>query len=195
MLYPRDPSLDPQLVWKGKDEQDRQDLAVPVVPVYIQEKIHPQALSTISAPHSSRLATRADSTCSPTSTACPKTSPSALIFTITMATVEPHDPGRLALGDDQPGRERRAQGQGADAFTSTRPTASSSARTGRSSTRKRDVKDGKAEARHRQPEQVRASPRHLETGHPFATALSPRPAGRRPRTADRDRQRLRADWG
>lgn len=30
MLYPRDPSLDPQLVWKGKDEQDREDLAVPV---------------------------------------------------------------------------------------------------------------------------------------------------------------------
>ena len=23
MLYPRDSSLDPQLVWKGKDEQDR----------------------------------------------------------------------------------------------------------------------------------------------------------------------------
>jgi adenine-specific DNA-methyltransferase len=43
-LYPRDPSLDPQLVWKGKDEQDRQDLAVPVVPIYIQEKIHPQAI-------------------------------------------------------------------------------------------------------------------------------------------------------
>ena len=32
MLYLRDPSLDPQLVWKGKDEQDSQDLAVPVVP-------------------------------------------------------------------------------------------------------------------------------------------------------------------
>ncbi|MDP2955019.1 MAG: hypothetical protein Q8N53_01245, partial [Longimicrobiales bacterium] len=44
LLYPRDPSLDPQLVWKGKDEQDRQDLSVPVVPIYIQEKIHPQAL-------------------------------------------------------------------------------------------------------------------------------------------------------
>ena len=25
VLYPRDPSLDPQLVWKGKDEQDKQD--------------------------------------------------------------------------------------------------------------------------------------------------------------------------
>lgn len=40
----RDPSLDPQLVWRGKDEQDREDLAVPALPVYIQEKIHPQAI-------------------------------------------------------------------------------------------------------------------------------------------------------
>src|SRR4051812_48852950 len=44
MLYPRDPSLDPQLVWKGKDEQDRQNLSVPLVPIYIQEKVHPNAL-------------------------------------------------------------------------------------------------------------------------------------------------------
>src|SRR4030066_220196 len=44
ILYPRDPSLDPQLVWKGKDEQDAQDLAVPAVPVYIQEHIKPQAI-------------------------------------------------------------------------------------------------------------------------------------------------------
>lgn len=44
VLYPRDPSLDPQLVWKGKDEQDAQSLAVPAVPIYIQEKIHPQAI-------------------------------------------------------------------------------------------------------------------------------------------------------
>src|SRR5271163_731647 len=43
-LYPRDSSLDPQLVWKGKDEQDAADLAVDVVPVYIQEKIHPLAI-------------------------------------------------------------------------------------------------------------------------------------------------------
>jgi adenine-specific DNA-methyltransferase len=43
-LYPRDPSLDPQLVWKGKDEQDRNPLEVPAVPIHIQEKIHPQAI-------------------------------------------------------------------------------------------------------------------------------------------------------
>lgn len=42
VLYPRDPSLDPQLVWKGKDEQDRADLAVPVVAIYIQEKVRGQ---------------------------------------------------------------------------------------------------------------------------------------------------------
>jgi adenine-specific DNA-methyltransferase len=43
-LYPRDPSLDPQLVWRGKDEQDAEDLAVPTVPIYIQEKVHPRVL-------------------------------------------------------------------------------------------------------------------------------------------------------
>jgi adenine-specific DNA-methyltransferase len=44
ILYPRDTSLDPQLVWKGKDEQDSKDLEVPAVPVYIQEKIHPKQI-------------------------------------------------------------------------------------------------------------------------------------------------------
>src|SRR3954471_15103034 len=41
--YPRDVSLDPQLVWTGKDDQD-DDLEVPAPPIYIQEKIHPQAI-------------------------------------------------------------------------------------------------------------------------------------------------------
>ena len=44
ILYPRDPSLDPQLVWKGKDEQDSDDLEVESVPIYIQEKIQPQVI-------------------------------------------------------------------------------------------------------------------------------------------------------
>jgi adenine-specific DNA-methyltransferase len=44
MLYPRDPSLDPQLVWKGKDEQDREPLEVDVVPIYIQEAIEPRVI-------------------------------------------------------------------------------------------------------------------------------------------------------
>ena len=36
--------LDPQLVWRGKDEQDLSDLVVNVPPLYIQEKVHPKAL-------------------------------------------------------------------------------------------------------------------------------------------------------
>src|SRR3712207_4543951 len=44
VLYPRDPSLDPQLVWKGKDLQDAHSLEVPAVALHVQEKIHPQAI-------------------------------------------------------------------------------------------------------------------------------------------------------
>ncbi|MGD0248191.1 MAG: site-specific DNA-methyltransferase [Candidatus Limnocylindrales bacterium] len=44
LRYPRDPSLDPQLVWKGKDEQDGQDLVVPAIPIHIQEQISPKAI-------------------------------------------------------------------------------------------------------------------------------------------------------
>src|SRR5437867_588280 len=40
----RDRSLDPQLVWKGKDEQDAQPLEVPAVPLHVHEKLHPQAI-------------------------------------------------------------------------------------------------------------------------------------------------------
>src|SRR5262245_34139007 len=40
----RNRDLDPQLVWRGKDDQDWSDLVVQVPPLYIQEKIHPKAL-------------------------------------------------------------------------------------------------------------------------------------------------------
>src|SRR3982750_1767446 len=43
-VYHRDRSLDPQLVWKGKDEQDSKPLEVPAVPLHVQEKIQPQAI-------------------------------------------------------------------------------------------------------------------------------------------------------
>ena len=40
----RNRDLDPQLVWRGKDEQDRSDLVVNVPPLYIQERVHPKVL-------------------------------------------------------------------------------------------------------------------------------------------------------
>jgi len=44
LRYPRNTDLDPQLVWRGKDEQDWSDLVVNAPPLYIQEKVHPKAL-------------------------------------------------------------------------------------------------------------------------------------------------------
>lgn len=40
----RNPDVDPQLVWRGKDKQDWSDLVVHAPPLYIQEKVHAKAL-------------------------------------------------------------------------------------------------------------------------------------------------------
>src|SRR5690349_5470069 len=40
----RNRDLDPQLVWRGKDEQDWSDVVTHAPPIYIQEKVHPKVL-------------------------------------------------------------------------------------------------------------------------------------------------------
>ena len=40
----RNRDLDPQLMWRGKDEQDWQSLVVPAPPLFIQEKVKPKVL-------------------------------------------------------------------------------------------------------------------------------------------------------
>src|SRR5688500_15324372 len=40
----RNRDLGPQLVWRGKDEQDWSDLIVHAPPLFIQEKVHPKVL-------------------------------------------------------------------------------------------------------------------------------------------------------
>ena len=40
----RNRDLDPQFVWRGKDEQDTSELNVQAPPLYIQEKVHPKVL-------------------------------------------------------------------------------------------------------------------------------------------------------
>lgn len=44
VCYERNRDLDPQLMWRGKDEQDWSDLVVNAPPLYIQEKVHPKVL-------------------------------------------------------------------------------------------------------------------------------------------------------
>src|SRR5690625_3807705 len=40
----RNRDLDPQLVWRGKDDKLWSDLIVQAPPLYIQEKVHPKAI-------------------------------------------------------------------------------------------------------------------------------------------------------
>ena len=56
----RNRDLDPQLVWRGKDEQDASDLIASAPPLYIQEKVHPKVLIDDLIRHSSSRARRSD---------------------------------------------------------------------------------------------------------------------------------------
>lgn len=44
LKYPRNADLDPQFVWRGKDQEDLTELLVDAPPVYKQEHIHPRAI-------------------------------------------------------------------------------------------------------------------------------------------------------
>jgi len=154
MLYPRDSSLDPQLVWKGKDEQDREDLAVPVVPVYIQEKIHPQAiidaLPRIEQPGNGQVNLFADFNGGPLDFA----------QKVEFYHHEQNWSNRLILGDSLLVMTSLSEKEGLKGKVQTiyldPPYGIKFGSNWQVSTRKRDVKDGKAEDATRQPEQIRA---------------------------------------
>ena len=154
MLYPRDPSLDPQLVWKGKDEQDREELAVPVVPVYIQEKIHPQAiidaLPRTEQPGGDQASLFADF----------NGGPADFAQKIDFYHHKQNWSNRLILGDSLLVMTSLAEKEGLKGKVQTiyldPPYGIKFGSNWQVSTRKRDVKDGKAQDATRQPEQVRA---------------------------------------
>ncbi len=174
MLYPRDPSLDPQLVWKGKDEQDQKDLAVPVVPVYIQEKIHPQALIEDirrNAP-SPLQGAEGDRGGSPTRGEGSGFGDQLNLFAdfnggpiefeqkVEFYQHEQNWANRMILGDSLLVMTSLAEKEGLKGKVQTiyfdPPYGIKFGSNWQVSTRKRDVKDGKAEDATRQPEQIRA---------------------------------------
>jgi adenine-specific DNA-methyltransferase len=155
LLYPRDPSLDPQLVWKGKDEQDAKDLEVPVVPVYIQEKIHPRA-----------LVENLRDTAKPG-----EVEPELQLFAdfngitdfdkkVDFYHHEGHWSNRMILGDSLLVMASLAEKEGlkgkVQCIYFDPPYGIKFGSNWQVSTRNRDVRDGKVEDATRQPEQVRA---------------------------------------
>ena len=156
MLYPRDPSLDPQLVWKGKDEQDREPLEVDIVPIYIQELIEPRVI--IEAVQA-RKRTK------------PETSGflpgffddfDAMEFDLKIEFYQ-HDQkwaNRMILGNSLHVMTSLAEKEGLKGKVQMiyidPPYGIRFGSNWQVSTRKRDVKDGKLEDTTRQPEQVRA---------------------------------------
>jgi adenine-specific DNA-methyltransferase len=154
LLYARDPSLDPQLVWKGKDEQDKEELTVPSVPIYIQEKIKPQAIIE-DVRHQAK-----------------KGKPQQLDFFSDfngipsleqMVEFYQHDANwsnRMILGDSLLVMTSLAEKEGLKGQVQMiyidPPYGIKFGSNWQVSTRKRDVKDGKSEDLTRQPEQIRA---------------------------------------
>jgi len=154
MLYPRDPSLDPQLVWKGKDEQDQHPLEVPVVPIYIQEKILPQAII-----ENLRDTARKG-----------EPEPELTLFNdydgiefqelVEFYRHEQNWANRMILGDSLLVMTSLAEKEGlkgkVQMIYMDPPYGIKFGSNWQVSTRKRDVKDGKAEDATRQPEQIKA---------------------------------------
>lgn len=159
MRYPRDPSLDPQLVWKGKDEQDGDDLKVLAVPIYIQEKIHPQAIIDEVKQHAK-------------ATAAPSDAPQQMDMfgdfngidsfdkLIQFYQHQQHWSNRMILGDSLMAMTSLSEKEGLKGQVQMiyldPPYGIKFGSNWQVSTRKRDVKDGREEDMVRQPEQVRA---------------------------------------
>ncbi len=163
LLYPRDPSLDPQLVWQGKDAQDRADLAVPAVPIYIQEKIHPQALINDFLAQTARAGSGVAEEAAGYQLQLFNDfngGPEDFAQKLEFYQHEQNWANRMILGDSLLVMASLAEKEGlrgrVQMIYLDPPYGIKFGSNWQVSTRKRDVKDGKAEDATRQPEQIRA---------------------------------------
>ena len=153
--YPRDPSLDPQLVWKGKDEQDSEDLQVRAPAIYVQEKVSPKAIiDDLQAQKKEGKPAIADLFADF----------DGVGFDELVAAYQHHDKqswsNRFILGDsllvmNSLAVRENLKGRVQCIYLDP-PYGIKFNSNWQVSTRKRDVKDGKAEDATRQPEQVKA---------------------------------------
>ena len=151
--YPRDPTLDPQIVWKGKEQQDSESLNVVALPIYIQEKISPQALiedlrtsAARGKPHQTTLFADFNGI--------------AFDKLVDFYHHEQNWSNRMILGDSLLVMASLAEKEGlkgkVQMIYMDPPYGIKFGSNWQVSTRKKDLRDGRAEDATRQPEQVKA---------------------------------------
>jgi len=153
LLYPRNPDLDPQLVWRGKDAQDAAALSVPTVPIYIQEKVKPEALIR----DLRRVSKGCESQADLFGDFDRLTDPEARLEFYAHAE---NWSNRMILGDSLLVMNSLAGKEGlrgqVQCIYMDPPYGIRFASNWQPSTRSRDVKEGKAEGLSREPEQIKA---------------------------------------
>ncbi len=167
--YAYDPSLDPQLVWAGKQEQGT-EFAVPTVPIYVQEKIAPEAIIA-------RL--KAGTSDNSQQMLFGETAEAQFSKAVDFYKHEDNWQNRMVLGDsllvmnsllEKEGMRGRVQTIYIDP-----PYGIKFGSNWQVSTRNRDVKDNKLEDFIRQPEQVKAFRDTWELGiHSYLSYLRDR---------------------
>jgi adenine-specific DNA-methyltransferase len=171
-LYPRNPDLDPQLVWRGKDEQDAESLSVPTVPIYIQEKVLPEALIRDLKRQSAGAAPQADLFGGFDRIADAETK-------LEFYTHAENWSNRMILGDsllvmNSLAEKEALRGQVQMIYLDP-PYGIRFASNWQPSTRSRDVKEGKLEGLSREPEQIKAFRDTWKDGiHSYLTYLRDR---------------------
>lgn len=175
--YPRNTDLDPQLMWRGKDEQDWSDLIVQAPTIYIQEKVHPKALiddlvnqSKISEPSPSEIQIDLFSDFNGISKEADKTE---------FYKHEQNWSNRMILGDSLQVMASLAEREGLQGMVQCiyidPPYGIKFNSNFQWSTTSRDVKDGKSDHITREPEQVKAFRDTWKDGiHSYLTYLRDR---------------------
>ena len=190
----RNRDLDPQLVWRGKDEQDWSDLVVQAPPLFIQEKVHPKVLIDDLQRRSQEREQAADEQLDLFAdfNGLPDDNARTEFYR--------HDANwsnRMILGDSLQVMASLAEREGlrgkVQCIYLDPPYGIKFNSNFQWSTTSRDVRDGKAEHITREPEQGQGLPRHLARRDPLLPHLPSRSTNGGSGSADGKWKHLRAD--
>ncbi|MBU6321309.1 MAG: site-specific DNA-methyltransferase [Patescibacteria group bacterium] len=168
--YAYDPSLDPQLVWAGKQEEG-EDLSVSTVPIYVQENIAPEGIIA-------RLKMRVNEEL-PTPSLFGDYAADQAHHAVDFYKHEDNWKNRMILGDSLIVMNSLLEKEGMRGKVQTiyidPPYGIKFGSNWQTSTRKRDVKDNKLDDMIRQPEQIKAFRDTWELGiHSYLSYLRDR---------------------